>query len=80
MISSESFNPGSGFLTLTSVGNNYVKGEIGGTAAQGDASGSSGSLGVGVGHQFSEGWALELTLNQYSSDIRGAMLVVKRSM
>lgn len=70
----------SAFLTLTTTGNVYIKGKIGGTGASGDAvSGASASLGAGIGYRINDDWALELDYNQYSSDVKGGNFLLKHS-
>ncbi len=68
----------SAFVTLTSTGDTYFKGKIGGTTASGTkADGTSGSLGIGVGTKYSEDWVVEFDLNMYASDFGGANLLIK---
>jgi hypothetical protein len=69
----------SAFLTLATVGNVYFKGKIGGTTASGDSvSGSSASIGAGIGYKINRAWVLELDYNQYSSDVKGGNFLIKR--
>ena len=70
----------SAFLTLTTTGETYFKGKIGATAASGNAfDGSSGSLGIGLGHKLADGWVIEVDVNQYASDVTGGNLLFRRS-
>ncbi len=70
----------SGFIVLTTTGDTYIKGKIGGTAAGGDAfDGSSGSVGIGFGHTFGNSWVLEVDVNQYASDVSGGNLLIRRT-